>query len=87
VPVGGEDYYWDTLSWENADKYEPDIVLYSVRDSFTPEQLMDQPVFATLEAAQAGQLHPWKFKSMDYKSQTSYLEELAGWLASDAKVT
>ena len=87
VPVGGEDYYWDTLSWENADKYEPDIVLYSVRDSFTPEQLMDQPVFASLKAAQAGQLHPWKFKSMDYKSQTSYLEELAGWLASDAKVT
>ena len=87
VPVGGEDYYWDTLSWENADKYEPDIVLYSVRDSFTPEQLLAQPVFATLKAAQAGQLHPWKFKSMDYKSQTSYLEELAGWLASDAKVT
>ena len=32
-------------------------------------------------------MHPWKFKSMDYKAQTSYLGELAGWLASDAKVT
>ena len=46
VPVEGEDYYWEVLSWEQADKYQPDIVLYSVRDSFTPEQLMDQPVFA-----------------------------------------
>jgi len=87
VPVQGKDYYWEVLSWENADTYRPDIVLYSVRDSFTPEQLLGQPVFARLEAARAGQLHPWKFKSMDYKSQTSYLEELAGWLASDAKVT
>ena len=75
------------LSWEQADRYRPDIVLYSVRDSYTPEQLLDQPVFATLEAAGAGQLHPWKFTSMDYKARTSYLEELAGWLASDTKVT
>ena len=87
VPIEGEDYYWEVLSWERADKYRPDVVLYSVRDSFTPEQLMDQPVFARLEAAQSGQLHPWKFKSMDYRAQTGYLEELAGWLSSDTKVT
>jgi iron complex transport system substrate-binding protein len=87
VPVEGEDYYWEILSWENADKYQPDIVLYSVRDSYTPEQLLDQAVFARLEAAQSGQLHPWKFKSMDYRAQTSYLGELAGWLAADQKVT
>ena len=87
MPVQGKDYYWEVLSWENADKYQPDIVLYSVRDSYTPDQLMDQPVFARLKAAQAGQLHPWKFKSMDYKAQTGYLGELAGWLAADRKVT
>ncbi len=87
LPIAGEDYYWEVLSWERADKYQPDIILYSVRDSFTPEQLMDQPVFAGLEAAQAGQLHPWKFKSMDYRAQTSYLGELADWLAGDTKVT
>ena len=86
VPIEGKDYYWEVLSWENADKYQPNIVLYSVRDSYTPEQLLDQPVFARLEAAQAGQLHPWKFKSMDYKAQTSYLGELAGWLAADRSV-
>jgi iron-desferrioxamine transport system substrate-binding protein len=53
----------------------------------TPEKLMDQSVFARLEAAQAGQLHPWKVKSMDYQAQTNHLEELAGWLADDIKVT
>ena len=42
LPGYGEDYYWEVLSW--------DIVLYSVRDSFTPEPLMEQPVFARLEA-------------------------------------
>jgi iron complex transport system substrate-binding protein len=87
LPVEGEDYYWEVLSWENADKYQPDIVLYSVRESFTPEQLMDQPVFARLAAAQADQLHPWKFKSMDYRAQAGYLRELVEWLSSDEKVT
>ncbi len=84
--VGGEDYYWHQVSWENADTYTSDIVLYSLRGSLTPEQLQDQPTFAALPAAEADQLHPWKFKSMDYPSQTSYMKELAGWLTSDTKV-
>ncbi|WP_248582417.1 ABC transporter substrate-binding protein [Nocardioides sp. InS609-2] len=85
--VGGKDYYWHQVSWENADAYTSDIVLYSLRGSLTPEQLQDQPTFATLPAAKAEQLHPWKFKSMDYPSQTSYMKELAGWLTTDTKVT
>jgi iron complex transport system substrate-binding protein len=87
VPVTGEDYYWEILSWENADKYSPDIVLYSQRDSYTPEQLQEQPVFAALPAMAAGQLHPWPFKSMDYPAQTGYLNELVEWLGSSSKVT
>jgi iron complex transport system substrate-binding protein len=86
TPVKGEDYYWEVVSWENADTYDPDIVLYSVRTSYTPEQLMDQPTFARLAAARAGQLHPWKFKSMDYPSQTEYMLELAAWLSTDRDV-
>ena len=84
--VGGDDYYWHQVSWENADTYSSDIVLYSLRGSLTPEQLLDQPTFAALPAARADQLHPWKFKSMDYPSQTAYMKELAGWLGSDTKV-
>ncbi len=85
--IGGKGYYWHDVSWENADRYPSDIVLYSVRGSMTPDQLMDQPTFARLPAASAGQLHEWKFKSMDYPSQTAYLKELAGWLTTDKKVT
>jgi iron complex transport system substrate-binding protein len=84
--VGGKDYYWHQASWENADLYPADIVLHSMRGSLTSDQLMDQPTFARLPAARAGQLHPWKFKSMDYPSQAAYLRELAGWLRSDRKV-
>jgi len=84
--VEGDGYYWEVVSWENADTYDPDIVLYSVRTSYTPEQLLDQPTFARLAAAKADQLHPWKFKSMDYPSQTEYMRELAGWLSSDESV-
>jgi iron complex transport system substrate-binding protein len=87
MDVGGkDDYYWETVSWENADKYDADLLLYSVRDSYTPEQLLDQPTFARLKAAQADQMHPWKFKSMDYASQASYMNELAGVLADTEKV-
>lgn len=85
--VGGEDYYWQTVSWENADMYDPDVILYSVRNSYTPEQLLDQPTFARLSAAKEDQMHPWEFKSMDYPSQTAYMEELAGWLSSAEDIT
>jgi iron complex transport system substrate-binding protein len=87
VDVGGDEYYWRTVSWENADEIATDLVLYSMRTSYTPEQLLDEPVFASLPAAEGGQLHPWKFKAMDYASQAAYMRELAGWLSGDAKLT
>ena len=82
----GDDYYWETLSWENAGKYDPDVVLNSQRGSLSTEQLREQPVFGRLAAVAAGQVHPWKFKSMDYPSLASYMTELAGWLSTDANV-
>ncbi|GAA4367825.1 ABC transporter substrate-binding protein [Nocardioides caricicola] len=83
---GKDDYYWEILSWENSDKYDPDIVLNSQRGSYTTEQLEDQPVFGSLAAVEAGQVHAWKFKSMDYPSLTSYMTELTDWLTNDADV-
>lgn len=81
--TGGEDdYYWEILSWENADTYDPDLVLNSQRGSYSTEQLQDQPVFGSLAAVRDGDVQPWKFKSMDYPSLTSYMRELAGWLSA-----
>jgi iron complex transport system substrate-binding protein len=87
VPVTGKDYYWEIVSWENADKYQPDIVLYAVRDSYSIEQLEGQPVFAKLAAVQAEQFVPWRSVSMDYPAQTAYLNELVAGLAGKQKVT
>ncbi|KQW53623.1 hypothetical protein ASC77_04975 [Nocardioides sp. Root1257] len=84
--IGGKDYYWEILSWENADRYEPDIFLNATRNSYSMEQLGEQPTFARLKAYQAGQVHPWDTSSMDYPSQTAYMKELAGWLGSDQDV-
>lgn len=86
VEVTGKDYYWQTVSWENADTYSADVLLYSNREAYTPKQLGEQPVFATLPAYQEGQMHPWESNSMDYPSQTLYMERLAGWLRSDQDV-
>lgn len=83
---GKDDYYWEILSWENADRYDPDIVLNSQRGSYSTEQLEEQPVFGSLPAVEAGQVHEWKFKSMDYPSLTSYMTELTDWLTNDADV-
>ncbi len=85
--TGAKDYYyWEILSWENADRHDPDIVLNSQRGSYSTEQLEDQPVFGSLAAVEAGQVHPWKFKSMDYPSLTAYMTELTDWLTTGADV-
>lgn len=85
--IGGKDYYWEILSWENADRYDPDVFLNATRNSYSTEQLGEQPTFARLAAYQEDQIHPWASVSMDYPSQTAYMEELAGWLRSDRDIT
>lgn len=84
--IGGKDYYWEILSWENADKYEPDMFLNATRNSYSTKQLGEQPTFARTKAYQAGQIHPWASSSMDYPSQIAYMEQLAGWLGSDKDI-
>lgn len=84
--IGGKDYYWEILSWENADNYEADVYLNATRESYSIEQLGEQPTFARLTAYQDGQIHDWESLSMDYPSQTKYMVELAGWLASDKDI-
>jgi iron complex transport system substrate-binding protein len=83
---GKEDYYWEIVSWENSDKYDPDLILNSARGSYSTDQLEDQAVFGKLAAVKAGQIHPWKYKSMDYSSLTSYMGELTEWLGTDEDV-
>src|SRR6201991_542732 len=54
--------YWENLSWENADKYQPDLILWDGR-SFTPtanaEWGAKQPTWFKLKAAKAGAAVAW----------------------------
>jgi iron complex transport system substrate-binding protein len=52
--------YWETLSMENADKYQPDLLLFD--DRWHPgneETLAAAPISASIEAYAAGQTTTW----------------------------
>ena len=52
--------YWENLSWENADKYQPDVLLLDSRtfeDSLATGR--EQPTWDTIKAAEAGQVISW----------------------------
>lgn len=54
--------YWETLSWENADRYQPDLILWDGR-AFTPtvnaEWGKKQPTWFKVKAAKAGAVVSW----------------------------
>lgn len=54
--------YWENLSWENADKYQPDLLLFDGR-SYTPEANAEwgkkQPTWDSIKAAKAGAVVSW----------------------------
>ena len=54
--------YWENLSWENADKYQPDLILYDGR-SYTPtineETAKKQPTWFAIRAAKDGAVVSW----------------------------
>ena len=52
--------YWENLSWENADKYQPDLLL--IDDRNYPDNLRDaekQPTWESIRAAKEGAIVPW----------------------------
>jgi iron complex transport system substrate-binding protein len=52
--------YWENLSWENADKYQPDLLL--IDDRTYPQNLRQaekQPTWSSIRAAAAGSVAPW----------------------------
>lgn len=87
LPLSTSEYYWEQASWENAGKYTPDVVLYSPIDALDAAGLKAQPTFAPTPAAQADQLYPWYFGSMDHVQQARVLNALADDLEKAQKVT
>lgn len=75
VDEGG---FFQTLSWENADEYDADVILYDTRtQALKPEEMMKKPTFAKLPAVEAGQLYPWSAEApFSYQGYATFLEEL-----------
>ncbi|MBT2233995.1 ABC transporter substrate-binding protein [Nonomuraea sp. NEAU-A123] len=52
--------FWEVLSWENADKYQADVILVDARSqSMKPAEMAAKPTWTELPAVKAGQVYPW----------------------------
>lgn len=80
--------YWENLSWENADKYQPDVVLIDGRTfDESVKTAEDQPTWTSIRAAQQGQVIEWPaFWLHTYRDYAAALEKLTDDLA-DVDVT
>ncbi|WP_406691071.1 ABC transporter substrate-binding protein [Saccharopolyspora sp. ID03-671] len=76
--------YYERLSWEKANAYPGDIMLWDARSvSMTPEQMMQNPVFANTPAAAAGRFAEWDAVApMSHASYAKIMNELADQLES-----
>ncbi|MEU6710543.1 ABC transporter substrate-binding protein [Nonomuraea sp. NPDC046802] len=75
VDEGG---FFQTLSWENADAYDADVILYDTRtQALKPEEMLKKPTFAGLPAVKAGQFYPWNAEApFSYQGYAAFLEGL-----------
>ena len=71
--------YWENLSWENADKYQPDLLLLDDRTYDTSmKAAKKQPTWQEIKAAEADAVVPWPaYWISTYASYAKELEKLA----------
>ena len=72
------DPYWEIVSWENADKYPADLILYDGRATAPSlDELAEIPLWNELPAVQANQLAPWHMEEgVSYRLFTEHVKEL-----------
>ncbi|MEV4441636.1 ABC transporter substrate-binding protein [Streptomyces sp. NPDC049577] len=80
--------YFESLSWENADKYGADLILLDSRTSaLRPKDLTDRPTWAALPAVKAGQITPWLSEPrFSHAGCAPLLENLAAAVEKSEKV-
>lgn len=81
--------YWETLSWEVVDKYQPDLILVDNRSETSMQTALAQPTWTLLKAAEAGQVTDWPaFWLRNYDAYAGALDKLtAAITAADADLT
>ncbi|MFZ5823611.1 MAG: ABC transporter substrate-binding protein [Bacillota bacterium] len=85
VPAGAENGFVEALSWEQAQKYPADLIVYDVRAHVTqPAELAAKiPTWNLHPAVKAGQVGRWHATaSYSYKGFASILEELTATIRS-----
>lgn len=82
VPGDTEPFPFEGVSWEQADRYPADVIMYDARaQALTPEQMAQYPIWSKLPAVTAGQLVPWQADSpFSYAIQADLFEELGSHL-------
>src|SRR5690606_3726218 len=65
--------YWEQLSWEVADKYQPDLILVDDRGD-AMQILPQQPTWSLIRAAEAGQVTNWP--AFWLRNYAAYAQEL-----------
>jgi iron complex transport system substrate-binding protein len=75
--------YWENLSWENADKYQPDVLLLDSRTFDEGLKTAEaQPTWESIRAAKAGQVIEWPaFWLHTYGHYATALEKMTADLA------
>lgn len=69
-------HYWENLSWENSDKYQPDLLLLDDRNYETSmKSAQKQPTWKKIKAAEADAIVPWP--AYWISTYEAYAEELA----------
>ncbi len=81
--------YWETLSWENADKYQPDLLMVDNRSTTTMETTKTQPTWMLMEAAKAGAVTDWPaFWLRNYGAYADELTKITATInAADENLT
>lgn len=81
--------YWETLSWELADKYQPDLIIVDNRSSATMGTALAQPTWTLMKAAEAGAVTDWPaFWMRNYGVYAAELAKLTAAInAADENLT
>ncbi|UNO42836.1 ABC transporter substrate-binding protein [Streptomyces sp. MST-110588] len=81
--------YFESLSWENADKYKADVLLLDNRTAtLQPKDLAAKPSWAQLPAVKAGQIAPWSSEPrFSYAGAAPLIESLTKAVKNAKKVS
>ncbi|MDT0345551.1 ABC transporter substrate-binding protein [Streptomyces litchfieldiae] len=81
--------FFESLSWENADKYPADVLLLDSRSvALQPDALADKPTWTRLPAVEAGQITGWNSEPIySYAGCAPLLEALAEAIRNARKVS